>query len=77
MRPVSARESHKNLPTDQLKKLADAHKGKVAISLKHLKTGESWALNSQTPMPTASLIKFPVMIEAYRQAAEKKSLWIR
>ncbi len=72
MRPVSAQESPKNLPTDQLKKLADAHKGKVAISLKHLKTGESWALNSQTPMPTASLIKFPVMIEAYRQAAEKK-----
>ena len=23
-------------------------------------------------MPTASLIKFPVMVEAYRQAAEEK-----
>ena len=70
---VSAQETAaKPLPIDQLKKLADSHKGKVAISLKHLTTGENWSLNADTPMPTASLIKFPVMIEAYRQANEKK-----
>lgn len=56
----------------KLEGLAKAHKGKVAIALKNLKTGESYALNAETPMPTASLIKFPVMIEAYRQAAEGK-----
>lgn len=56
----------------KLTALAEAHKGKVAIALKHLKTGESFALNADVPMPTASLIKFPVMIEAYRQAAEGK-----
>lgn len=58
--------------TSKLAELAKAHKGKVAIALKNLKTGESYALNAAEPMPTASLIKFPVMIEAYRQAAEGK-----
>ena len=50
----------------------EAHKGKVAVAVKNLKTGESFAYRADEPMPTASLIKFPVMIEAYRQAAEKK-----
>jgi beta-lactamase class A len=50
--------------------LAKAHQGKVAIAVKNLATGESYALNADTPMPTASLIKFPVMVEAYYQFAE-------
>lgn len=62
----------KPLPAPALTKLAESHKGKVAIALKHLTTGESWALSADTPMPTASLCKFPVMIETYRQAHEKK-----
>jgi beta-lactamase class A len=52
--------------------LVEAHKGKVAIALKHLGTGEAYRYRADVPMPTASLIKFPVMIEAYRQAAEGK-----
>lgn len=48
--------------------LVKAHQGQVAIAVKHLKTGESFAHRDDEPMPTASLIKFPVMIEAYRQA---------
>ena len=47
-------------------------KGKVAVAVKHLDTGEAFLWHETDPMPTASLIKFPVMIEAYRQAAEKK-----
>ena len=65
-------ESAKPLPAQALTTLAESHKGKVAIALKHLTTGETWALNADTPMPTASLCKFPVMIETYRQAHEKK-----
>jgi beta-lactamase class A len=49
-----------------------AHKGKVAVAVKHLWTGESYELHADLVMPTASLIKFPVMIEAYRQAATKQ-----
>jgi beta-lactamase class A len=52
--------------------LIKAHKGQVAVAVKNLKTGESLLFNGNVPMPTASLIKFPVMIEAYRQAAEKQ-----
>src|SRR3954470_7336374 len=55
---------------DRLAPLAGAHKGHVAIAVKNLNTGESSALRADEPMPTASLIKFPVMIEAYRQAEE-------
>ena len=49
-----------------------AHQGQVAVSVKHLKSGVAFEYRGTEPMPTASLIKFPVMIEAYRQAHEKK-----
>lgn len=58
--------------SERLKPLIEAHRGKVAVSVKHLGTGESFTYRPDEPMPTASLIKFPVMIEAYRQAAEGK-----
>jgi beta-lactamase class A len=56
----------------RLMPLISAHKGKVAVSVKHLESGTSFAYHADDPMPTASLIKFSVMIEAYRQAAEHK-----
>jgi beta-lactamase class A len=52
--------------------IIEAHKGKVAVAVKHLGSGESFRYHADQVMPTASLIKFPVMIEAYRQAADKK-----
>ena len=52
--------------------LVQAHKGKVAIAVKHLNTGESYYLHADEPMSTASLIKLPVMIEVYQQVAEGK-----
>jgi beta-lactamase class A len=57
---------------DRLTPLADAHQGKVAVAVRNLETGEAFALNAETPMPTASLIKFPVMVETYYQAQEGK-----
>lgn len=53
---------------EKLLPLIKAHQGQVAVAVKHLKTGESFQHRESEPMPTASLIKFPVMIEAYRQA---------
>jgi beta-lactamase class A len=52
--------------------LIKAHKGKVAVAVRHLGTGEAFAYQASAVMPTASLIKFPVMVEAYRQAAAKQ-----
>jgi beta-lactamase class A len=57
---------------DRLAPLAKAHKGKVAVAVKNLETGESYYLNADEPMPTASLIKVAVLIEAYEQADEGK-----
>jgi beta-lactamase class A len=49
-----------------------SHRGHVAIAVHHLRTGENYYLNADEPMPTASLIKLPVMIEVYQQVAEGK-----
>jgi beta-lactamase class A len=52
--------------------LARAHKGRVAIAVKNLETGECYYLHADEVMPTASLIKVAVLIEAYQQADEGK-----
>jgi beta-lactamase class A len=56
----------------RLASLARAHKGKVAIAVKNLDSGEAVFLDADEVMPTASLIKFPVMLEAYMQVLEGK-----
>jgi beta-lactamase class A len=57
---------------DRLTTLAKAHSGTVAIAVKHLDTGETFFLNADEVLPTASLIKFPVMLEFYMQVLEGK-----
>jgi beta-lactamase class A len=56
----------------RLAPLAREHKGKVALAVKNLETGESYYLNADEAMPTASLIKVAVLIEAYQQVQEGK-----
>src|SRR5438105_13869072 len=56
----------------RIEQLVKAHKGKAAVAVKNLRTGEGFYINENEPMPTASLIKLPVMIEVYQQAAEGK-----
>src|SRR2546430_2359950 len=50
--------------------LLAAHKGQVAVGVKHLGTGETFFHNADAVMPTASLIKVAVLVEAYLQADE-------
>src|SRR5690242_1409490 len=47
--------------------MAAKHEGKVALFAKNLKTGQSIALNADTPVQTASVIKLPIMLEAFYQ----------
>ena len=49
------------------------HQGDVAVAVKNLKTGESYEYKADQPMPTASLIKLPVMIAVY-DAVDKGKL---
>lgn len=48
--------------------LIEAHQGDVAVAVENLKTGERFAWRVDEAMPTASLVKFPILIELYRQA---------
>ena len=64
--------AHAQSLAERLQPLISAHEGEVAVAVKHLTKGESFAYKADEPMPTASLIKLPVMVEAYRQANEGK-----
>ena len=59
--------------TEKVKELANKHEGKVAVYIKHLESGEVTQLNADTPMPTASLIKFAIMVAAYKQVEAGKA----
>ena len=48
------------------------HEGEVAIAVKNLKTGDFFTHNADQPMATASLIKLPLMITAYREVDAKR-----
>ncbi len=56
---------------DLIEPLVKAHAGDVAVAVRHLATGEHYEWNADRPQATASLIKLPIMIEAYRQAVEE------
>ena len=57
---------------DRIGPIAREHKGKIAVAVKNLRTGEEYYLNADEPMTTASLIKLSVMVETYWQAEEGK-----
>ncbi|MCY3005634.1 MAG: serine hydrolase [Planctomycetota bacterium] len=58
---------HAQSLSDRIEPLIAKHAGKVCVAIKHLETGEAFLHRPQEVVPTASLIKFPVMIEYYRQ----------
>ena len=59
----------------QVKTLAGSFKGKVSLFAKNLDTGETYALNADERVRTASTIKIAVMIEAFARVAEGKIKW--
>lgn len=57
----------------RLMPLIEGHRGRVAVAVKHLERDEAFAHREHDVMPTASLIKFPVLVELYRQAEAGKA----
>ncbi len=55
-----------------LEALAAKHEGKVALFAKNLATGETVAIDADRPVQTASVIKLPLLLEAYTQVKEGK-----
>ena len=60
---------------DQVKPIVASFKGKVSLFAKNLDTGETYALNPDERVRTASTIKIAVMIEAFARVAEGKAKW--
>lgn len=56
----------------RLRPLLDAHQGTAAVGVKHLGTADTYFHNADAILPTASLIKVSVLVEAYLQADEGK-----
>jgi D-alanyl-D-alanine carboxypeptidase (penicillin-binding protein 5/6) len=51
-----------------LRPMLEGHQGVVTVAIKHLETGETFEFDADRPMPSASMIKLPVMLAAYRSA---------
>src|SRR5215216_5171621 len=60
---------------DQIKSLVNSFKGKVSLFAKNLDTGETYAVNPDQRVRTASTIKIAVMIEAFARVNEGKLKW--
>ena len=60
---------------DQVKPIVASFKGKVSLFAKNLDTGETYGLNPDERVRTASTIKIAVMIEAFARVAEGKTKW--
>ena len=52
--------------TEKLDSLVQQHAGQVGMAVKHLTSGYHFEYRATEPMPTASLIKFPLLIAAYQ-----------
>ncbi len=60
---------------DQVKALVSAFKGNVSLYAKNLDNGETYTLNGDNRVRTASTIKIAVMIEAFARVNEGKAKW--
>jgi beta-lactamase class A len=60
---------------DQVKSLVSSFKGNVSLYAKNLDTGETYTLNGDNRVRTASTIKIAVMIEAFARVNEGKAKW--
>ena len=65
--PANASELQKKIA-----ELAASHHGRVALYAKNLTTGEIVSLDSARPVQTASVIKLPLMLQAFEQVKSGK-----
>ncbi len=63
--------------SERLDAVIRAHDGMVGVEVKHLPTGETYQYDADRRMPTASLIKFPILVTAYHEVARDEMEWSR
>ena len=71
----AAPQRHRTPLGRQLAAIASHFGGKVTFAAVDLKTGERFGLAPDRPVATASVIKLPVMVEAFYQMQEGKLQW--
>jgi beta-lactamase class A len=71
---VVAQTPNNNLD-EQVKPIVASFKGKVSLFAKNLDTGQTYALNADERVRTASTIKIAVMIETFARVSEGKAKW--
>lgn len=73
---MAAEPAPPDMPTaaleDAIDPLIKKHEGDVGVMVRHLATGATYTHHPDDVMPTASLIKFPVMLTAYQLVAAGK-----
>jgi serine-type D-Ala-D-Ala carboxypeptidase (penicillin-binding protein 5/6) len=67
-----AQTSMSNSISEAVLPLLKDYQGDVAVAVYHFESNSHWSVRGDVVMPTASLIKLPVMVEAYRQVAAGK-----
>jgi beta-lactamase class A len=72
---LSAAAQSQTTLDDQVKPIVASFKGKVSLFARNLDTGETYGLNPDERVRTASTIKIAVMIEAFARVAEGKANW--
>jgi beta-lactamase class A len=73
--PKPAKASLETALEAQLRDLAQAHHGKVALYATQLNTGRTVALDADTVVQTASVIKLTILFEAMEQVRAGKAHW--
>lgn len=61
-----------NALQSKIEALAAQHHGKLTLYATNLKTGETVAIDADTPVATASVIKLPILVEAMQQVKAGK-----
>ena len=75
-RPASAAQPKSTVTIDQrVQSAIQGFPGTVSLYAKNLDTGASYELRADAPVPTASTIKLPIMVELFAEAAEGKLDW--
>ncbi|HTZ57310.1 MAG TPA: serine hydrolase [Acidobacteriaceae bacterium] len=59
----------------QIQEAIKGFPGQVSLYAKNLDTGASYSLRADDPVPTASTIKVPIMVELFAEAQERKLDW--
>ena len=56
----------------KIQSMASQHQGHLGLYATNLKSGETIAIDADTPVPTASVIKLPMLVEAMQQVKAGK-----